>query len=260
MPNLQVLGGSQRASDVEPLQLFRDRQSSKPSKPSNLHQTRMGWWWSSAQEAERHPTPLTAPPTDTASASPPSQAPSSSPDIADTPRTPLTRDEQADADLESLLREIQSETQSALAPTTTTPITPSDPTDISPASLYPTTISCRAAFDSAFYCQSLGGQFTNLYRYGSVRNCSDQWRNFWFCMRTNNSRGMMSDEERKRRVQEHYRRRAAKYKVGPSSEDVWDVRGERVEGAFEGDLEALEEEERRRSRRREEGDVGGGGG
>ena len=44
-------------------------------------------------------------------------------------------------------------------------------------------------------------------------------------------------------IQEHYRQRAVKYKVGPSSEDVWEVRTEPVQGAFQGDLEALEKEE-----------------
>lgn len=45
-------------------------------------------------------------------------------------------------------------------------------------------------------------------------------------------------------VQEHYAQRAEKYKVGLSSEDVWEVREEAVVGAFGGDLEALEREER----------------
>ena len=54
---------------------------------------------------------------------------------------------------------------------------------------------------------------------------------------------MMSDKQRMRKVQDHYRQRAVKYKVGPSSVDVWEVRLERIEGAFEGDLEKLEREE-----------------
>lgn len=45
-------------------------------------------------------------------------------------------------------------------------------------------------------------------------------------------------------IQDHYRQRAVKYKVGPSSEDVWEVRTEPVVDAFRGDLEALEREER----------------
>jgi hypothetical protein len=97
-------------------------------------------------------------------------------------------------------------------------------------------MSCRAAFDSAFYCQSVGGQFTNLYRYGGVRNCSAEWSQFWFCMRTN--RGMMSDERREEAVQGHYAGRARKYRDGPSSEDVWELREEPVEG-MNKDLETV---------------------
>ena len=55
----------------------------------------------------------------------------------------------------------------------------------------------------------------------------------------------MGEEERQRRIQKHYEGRARKYKEGPSSEDVWEMREEAVQGAFEGDLEAVEEEMRR---------------
>ena len=75
-------------------------------------------------------------------------------------------------------------------------------------------------------------------------------------MRTN--RGVMGEEERKRRVQEHYRARAGKYESGPSSEDIWRVRERRVEGAFEGDLEAVEREEKEEREGREGLDVGVG--
>jgi hypothetical protein len=33
-------------------------------------------------------------------------------------------------------------------------------------------------------------------------------------------------------IADHYRQRAAKYKTGPSSEDIWKVRTEPLEGAF----------------------------
>lgn len=61
----------------------------------------------------------------------------------------------------------------------------------------------------------------------------------------------MGDEERQKRVREHYWRREEKYRQGPSSKDVWAVRGEMVrgdrgEGRFEGDLEAVEKRERER--------------
>ncbi|KAL9577187.1 MAG: hypothetical protein Q9212_006528 [Teloschistes hypoglaucus] len=118
---------------------------------------------------------------------------------------------------------------------------------ITPSNLYPTEISCRAAFDAAFYCQSFGGQLNNVYRYGSFRNCSQHWSDFWFCLRTN--RGFLGDEEKERRVQKHYQLRELKYKVGPSSEDVWKGRTRMVEGAFEG---YLEEERRMASERTKE--------
>jgi hypothetical protein len=93
-------------------------------------------------------------------------------------------------------------------------------------------MSCRAAFDSAFYCSSLGGHFNDIYRYGQLRSCSDHWNDFWFCMRVKNSYNPRETKERM--VQDRYREKEDKVRSGPSSEDVWRVRGEgeRVEGAF----------------------------
>lgn len=48
--------------------------------------------------------------------------------------------------------------------------------------------------------------------------------------------------EKGKLIQDHYRKKAVKYKTGPSSEDVWELRGEPVQGAFEGDMLALERE------------------
>ena len=221
----------------------------------------MGWIWSDTYPKDGQgitPLPDQEVKAETA-ATPP--VPLSSPNTTPERRT-LTRDEQADAELQELLKELRADDHTSDSPSSSPPSV-SPPTldtsppsqinhsSISPDALYPTSMSCRAAFDSAFYCQSLGGQFTNLYRYGKIRNCSDQWSNFWFCMRTN--RGMMSEEARARRIQAHYRERAAKYRTGPSSEDVWEIREERVVDAFEGDLEAVEEEMRREKREREEG-------
>lgn len=56
----------------------------------------------------------------------------------------------------------------------------------------------------------------------------------------------MSDEERQGKVLEHYQMRETKYRVGPSSEDVWVQRETMLVGAFEGDLEAVMAEEKRR--------------
>ena len=203
----------------------------------------MGWFWGDSAAKEESPSYIR----DESSSRPElatPQPPQPSPEAIPVQPRVLSRDEQADAELQDFLKEFHTEQEDA-SPSQPAPITSQiNHSSIAPSVLYPTTMSCRAAFDSAFYCQSLGGQFTSIYRYGKIRNCSDQWHNFWFCMRTN--RGVMGEEERKRRIQDHYRGRDTKYENGPSSEDIWRLREVRIEGAFEGDLEAAEEEERKR--------------
>lgn len=97
----------------------------------------------------------------------------------------------------------------------------------------PTTMNCEATFNLAFHCRSLGGQFTNLYRYGEVRSCNEQWADFWFCMR---AKGFEEGKVKEDAIREHYRNKElAKYGPGrPSSEDVWRERREKVPlgGAF----------------------------
>jgi len=106
-------------------------------------------------------------------------------------------------------------------------------------------MSCRAAFDSAFYCASLGGHFNDLYRYGQLRSCSDHWADFWFCMRTNNSYN--GSDVKQRMVYERYREKELKVLSGPNSEEVWVRRkpGEEVRGAFTAGT-GIEGEEQRR--------------
>ena len=48
------------------------------------------------------------------------------------------------------------------------------------------------------------------------------------------------EEGKKKMIRDHYRKKAIRYKTGPSSEDVWEVRTEPLRGAFEGDFAALE--------------------
>jgi hypothetical protein len=115
--------------------------------------------------------------------------------------------------------------------------------------LLPTDMSCRQAFDQAWQCNSLGGQWNAVYRYGSMRSCSEQWDDFWFCMRTKS----YSAEMKARAIQEHYRNKEHnKYYVPgrPSSEDVWESRTEMVPPgtAFTAtmDLPQMDDEEYRR--------------
>lgn len=92
-------------------------------------------------------------------------------------------------------------------------------------SLRPTTMSCRQAFDLAYACQSIGGQFTAVYRDGGVRSCSHLWDDFWFCMRIKSYSGPVSEEM----VRDHYRKKELdKYGGKPNSEDIWASREEKV--------------------------------
>lgn len=153
----------------------------------------------------------------------------------------LSREEQANLDFAELLKEIEIEQSKAQDERTearrsgkpnATPI----PADISPDALYPATMSCRSALDYAMFCQSFGGQFVNVYRYGEFRSCKNHWSDFWLCMRTR----QWDEKDRAKAIQDSYRKKAVKWKTGPSSEDIWDVRTEPVKDAFQDSLEELE--------------------
>ena len=103
--------------------------------------------------------------------------------------------------------------------------------NIHPTALYPATMSCRQAFDQAFYCQSLGGKFNDLYRFGHLHDCSEQWGAFWFCMRVRT----LPEKEREVKIREYYRERDERRvrARGGSSEDVWELRTVAVKEAFQ---------------------------
>jgi hypothetical protein len=207
----------------------------------------MGWWWSSStsRKDEQQIKGLAAG-IEQAAQPPPPPPPQA-------PAKPITRDEIADAELRDFLASLEGGTGDAKTSTSTTlPPAPSShahfapttsaesnnnaPQSIAPESLYPDTMSCRSAFDYAFFCQSFGGQWVNVYRYGELRSCSEHWENFWLCMKAR----AYPDEQRKETFRNHYRKKAIKYKTGPSSEDVWDVRTEPLTDAFQADFAALE--------------------
>ncbi|KAH7155297.1 hypothetical protein B0J13DRAFT_222577 [Dactylonectria estremocensis] len=100
------------------------------------------------------------------------------------------------------------------------------PGDAVSESLLPTDLSCRTAFDQAWACNSMGGQWNAIYRYGEMRSCSEHWDDFWFCMRIKS----YGKEMRENVIRAHHRNKNhAKYGPGkPSSEDVWQGRDEKV--------------------------------
>ncbi|RSL71651.1 hypothetical protein CEP53_001393 [Fusarium sp. AF-6] len=190
----------------------------------------MGWLWSSSNKDKPSTPTEEAPPTST-----PTQPPTSSttdPEIQKfidlfesekntKPEPPSQKDQQQSS---SSLPSWLTLKKSARA---TTP-TPSDipPRDALSEALLPTDMSCRQAFDQAWACNSMGGQWNAVYRYGEMRSCSEHWDDFWFCMRTKG----YSPEMREKAIREHYRAKEfVKYGPGkPSSEDVWESREERV--------------------------------
>ncbi|KAN0075937.1 Protein of unknown function (DUF3128) domain containing protein [Elaphomyces granulatus] len=218
----------------------------------------MSWWWTSSTRKDEQQQSLPVPiPPSTPSSNQPASSADSRPHAP--PPKQLTRDEQAEAEIKELLAKLQETNEwddsfrqrnLPIAPSShaiffpngdetnkdSTSTDPPAPSSIVPESLYPDTMSCRSAFDYAFFCQSFGGQWVNVYRYGELRSCSEHWHNFWLCMKANT----YPKEEGKRMIRDHYRKKAVKYKTGPSSEDVWEVRTEPLRGAFEGDFAALE--------------------
>lgn len=81
---------------------------------------------------------------------------------------------------------------------------------------YPTTMSCREAFDQLTTCLSIGGQFRNYYRYGEFSACEKQVNKFKFCIL--NAKDPV-------KVQEWYHNQVEENKLRRGSSDiVWKER------------------------------------
>ncbi|RVX67329.1 hypothetical protein B0A52_09110 [Exophiala mesophila] len=195
----------------------------------------MGWLWASKPSPESEQAPVKSEFTEEAAASRP--AASNSSPVQDPPtKKPLSRDEQSALEWANLLKEFQAD-ESRSSAKRVEARTAAEPTlDVSPDSLYPTTMTCQSAFNYAMFCNMFSGQFLNVYRYGEFRSCSNHWDDFWLCMRTRT----WADADRAKAIQDHYRKKAVKYKMGPSSEDVWELRTEPLKDAMQGNLEELE--------------------
>jgi hypothetical protein len=151
----------------------------------------MGWLWSSsASPAEASKPPELNPSTAAPQSQHNSSAPLDSESQSVVPKRQPTRDEIAESEFRSILEELEADVRLSSTKYNHVPKAPPKHQTITQPSnltleeeLLPTEMSCRQAFDAAFYCQSLGGQFNNLYRYGGIRSCSENWKDFWFCMR-----------------------------------------------------------------------------
>ncbi|KAK6534356.1 hypothetical protein TWF281_005679 [Arthrobotrys megalospora] len=186
----------------------------------------MGFWTRQPAAAKDSTSPIEA--AAAAAAASPPQPPPNEPSPQ---RTPKSRDDVAEEEFSALLKTLHEEDPAR---------NESRPQQNFQDTLYPTTMSCREAFDELYFCYSLGGQFKNLYRYGTYRQCEDKSSDFWFCMRTK----MYGPNTKKEMiVKYHKEKEAEKYKRGPSSEDVWKVRTEPLEGQFMGTFGEVREKE-----------------
>lgn len=69
-------------------------------------------------------------------------------------------------------------------------------------------------------CYALLPQMRNIYRHGELRDCGYKWDDFKYCL---SLKSEDNDERRRLWVQRRAEWWAAR-RIGPSSEDVWDVR------------------------------------
>ncbi|KAK6361703.1 hypothetical protein TWF730_005417 [Orbilia blumenaviensis] len=193
----------------------------------------MGFWTRQPAAAKDSTAPIEA-----AAAAAASSSSSSTQSSQDTNSIikPKSRDDLADEELSALLKTLQTSSNDEDSDPSRKSSKPQNFQD----TLYPTTMSCREAFDELYFCYSLGGQFKNLYRYGTYRRCEEKSDDFWFCMRTK----MYGPNTKKEMiVKYHKEKEAEKYKKGPSSEDVWKVRTEPLEGQFMGTFGQVGERE-----------------
>ncbi|KAL6790055.1 hypothetical protein J3E68DRAFT_413150 [Trichoderma sp. SZMC 28012] len=203
----------------------------------------MGWLWTSSPPK---------PPTDQSpSSSSPQPSQSTPPPPSPTPSSSQAPNEPVDPEIQKLLdlfnksedttpkpSSSSSTSSSSQSPSvitswlssklSTAPEAPPVPhLDPVSESLLPTDMSCRQAFDLAWSCNSLGGQWNAVYRHGEMRSCSHLWDDFWFCMRTKSYSGTLKEKA----VREHYRRKEYEKYYAPgsrSSEDVWQAREQKV--------------------------------
>ncbi|KAK9254233.1 hypothetical protein V1507DRAFT_402272 [Lipomyces tetrasporus] len=100
-----------------------------------------------------------------------------------------------------------------------------------PSDVFPREMSCTQQFDELVKCYSIGGQVRNVYRYGSIRDCNDRWAMFKFCIGTR----LDSEEDKRKKIYEFYKRKMVEDLKSGSSENVWKARTQRRKPLFSND-------------------------
>lgn len=99
-------------------------------------------------------------------------------------------------------------------------------------SSFPSKISILTAFDELLSCFAVGGQIKHYYRYGTYTSCEREREKFWFAMRngsfseTEDVTAVVTDKEleKRRKIQDFFKKRLLEDKSKGSSEDIWNVR------------------------------------
>lgn len=103
---------------------------------------------------------------------------------------------------------------------------------------FPGTMLTITALDELLGCFALGGQLKSYYRYGTYDTCARQRQKFWFaCVNGSLWQGeekpiweMLEKElEKREKIQNFYRKRLMEDKARGLSEDVWDMRTEKID-------------------------------
>ncbi|CAN3376459.1 hypothetical protein DIURU_000121 [Diutina rugosa] len=102
---------------------------------------------------------------------------------------------------------------------------------------YPGSLSVVTALDELLGCFALGGQIKSYYRYGTYDACIRQREKFWFAITNgtmteqNKPVWEMSEKEldQRAKIQNFYKKRLMEDKARGSSEDVWDMRTEKID-------------------------------
>ncbi|KAF2674832.1 hypothetical protein BT63DRAFT_420103 [Microthyrium microscopicum] len=95
----------------------------------------------------------------------------------------------------------------------------------------PDTMNCVQAFDIAMACRGPAGTFKSVYRYGHWRDCSQQWSDWFFCMRIR----VQPEANKRQMIQQRYWEKEERFRAAPNSEDVWEERTEQVKSFIDKD-------------------------
>jgi len=183
----------------------------------------MGWWFRSGPQSSSDKAPEAPVNSQSTSPNPSSSSHDPNPKLQQVPKSaPLTQDQRTEAEISQLLASLEPSRAGSGngASQNSASGTPPPKTELDNSIPLPDQMKCHTLFDAAYHCSSFGGQLNNVYRYGSMRECSEHWSAFWFCMRT---RGY-STESRREAIRQFYRDQESRVKKGPCSDDIWDER------------------------------------